>query len=126
MIYDEENRLTQSVTGDLTTYFNYDNNGNQVSQWTRIANVSESTEGVNLDFQSEATDDLLTLYEYDVFDRLIKIEQGDDVIENTYTADGKKFSRSINALLVYYVYDGDVVLEELTFANAEMARNFGL
>ena len=68
----------------------------------------------------------MTLYEYDVFDRLIKIEQGDDVIENTYTADGKKFSRKINALLVYYVYDGDVVLEERTFANAEMARNFGL
>ncbi len=94
--YDNENRLTQSVTGNATTYYGYDNNGNQISQWTRIANVSESTEGVNLGLQSEATDDLLTLYAYDAFDRLVKIEQGADVIENAYTADGKKLSRITN------------------------------
>ena len=87
--YDEENCLTQSVTGGATTYYGYDNNGNQISEWTRIANVAEATDGVSLGLQSEVTDDLLTSYEYDVFDILIKIEQGTDVIENAYTADGK-------------------------------------
>jgi len=105
------------------TYYGYDNNGNQISEWTRIANVSESTEGVNLGLQNEATDDLLTLYAYDAFDRLVKIEQGADVIENAYTADGKKFSRTTNGVLTYYVYDGNVVLNEQCSNNAIIARN---
>ncbi len=121
--YDEQNRLTQSVTGNATTYYGYDNNGNQISEWTRIANVSESADGVNLSLQGEATDDLLTFYEYDIFDRLVKIEQGEDVIENVYTADGKKISRTTNGILTYYVYDGNVVIEELNDNKVETARN---
>lgn len=35
----------------------------------------------------------------------------------------KKLSRATNGEVIYYVYDGDVVLEERTFVNAEMARN---
>ncbi len=121
--YDEENRLTQSVTGNSTTYYGYDNNGNQISEWTRITNVAEPTDGVTLSLQSEATDALLTLYEYDAFDRLVKIEQGADVIENTYTADGKKLSRTKNGEVTYYVYDGNVVIEEQDESNNETARN---
>lgn len=90
--YDEQNRLTQSVTGGATTYYGYDNNGNQISEWTRITGSPVVSHGVKLSESNEETDDLLTLYEYDVFDRLVKIEQGEDIIENAYTADGKKFS----------------------------------
>ncbi len=121
--YDEQNRLTQSVTGNATTYYGYDNNGNQISEWTRIASVSEATDGVNLGLQSDATDDLLTLYAYDAFDRLVKIEQGADVIENAYTADGKKLSRTTNGEVTYYVYDGNVVIEEQDEDNDETSRN---
>lgn len=59
---------------------------------------------------------------YDAFDRLIKIEQGADVIENVYTADGKKLSRTINGDLTYYVYDGNVVIEEQDENNDETSR----
>ena len=78
---------------------------------------------MNLSEANEDTDDLLTLYTYDAFDRLVKIEQGADVIENTYTADGKKLSRTTNGVLTYYVYDGNVVIEEQDSNNDESARN---
>ena len=65
----------------------------------------------------------MTLYAYDAFDRLVKIEQGADVIENVYTADGKKLSRTTNGNLTYYVYDGNVVIEEQDSENDESARN---
>ncbi len=121
--YDNENRLTQSVTGDATTCYGYDNNGNQISEWTRIANCDVVSSGIQLGLQSEATDDLLTLYAYDAFDRLVKIEQGADVIENAYTADGKKLSRTTNGKITYYVYDGNIVIEEQRSNNSESARN---
>ena len=63
------------------------------------------------------------MYAYDAFDRLVKIEQGADVIENTYTADGKKLSRTTNGNTTYYVYDGNVVIEEQDADNEESARN---
>jgi len=121
--YDDENRLTQSETGNAITYYGYDNNGNQISEWTRITGSPVISHGVKLSESNEDTDDLMTLYEYDVFDRLIKIEQGEDVIENVYTADGKKFSRTTNGVLTYYVYDGNVVLNEQCSNNAIIARN---
>jgi len=77
------NRLTQAVTGNSTTYYGYDNNGNQISEWTRISEVSGEAGGFDFGLQSEATDDLLTLYEYDVFDRLIKIEQGASAVKDS-------------------------------------------
>lgn len=122
--YNEENRLTQSATGDSTTYYGYDNNGNQISEWTRIANTSGTNEEIDLSLglQSEATDDLLTFYEYDIFDRLVKIEQGADVIENAYTADGKKLSRTTNGETTYFVYDGNVVIEEQNEGSDETSR----
>ena len=122
--YNEENRLTQSVTGDVTTYYGYDNNGNQISEWIRIANVPVSSDSnIRLEFQKIDNDDLLTFYEYDIFNRLSKIKQGKDVIETVYTADGKKLSRTTNGNITYYIYDGNVVIEELNEDNEETARN---
>ena len=122
--YNEENRLTQSVTGDVTTYYGYDNNGNQISEWIRIANVPVSSDSnIRLEFQKIDNDDLLTFYEYDIFNRLSKIKQGKDVIETVYTADGKKLSRTTNGNITYYIYDGNVVIEEQNEDNEETARN---
>ncbi len=84
----------------MTTYYGYDNNGNQISQWTRIAGGPVVSHGVKLELQNSENDDLMTLYEYDVFDRLVRIEQGEDVIENAYTADGKKLSRTTKGDLI--------------------------
>ncbi len=121
--YDEQNRLIKTVTGDTTTYYGYDNNGNQISEWARISNKHIGNNRVELSKPSHSTDGLMTLYEYDAFDRLIKIEQGSDVIENAYTADGKKLSRTTNGEVTYYVYDGNVVIEEQNASNYETARN---
>ena len=77
---------------------------------------------VELKTFSSETDSLLTLYEYDVFDRLIKIEQGEGIIENAYTADGKKFSRTTNGEVTYYVYDGNVIFEEQNFENKKIGH----
>ncbi len=44
------------------------------------------------------------------------------VIENTYTADGKKLSRTTNGEVTYYVYDGNVVIEEQNEDNEETSR----
>ena len=113
------------MTGNTITYYGYDNNGNQVSEWTRVSNTFGTNEEVDLSFglQNEATDNFLTLYGYDSFDRLVKIEQGADVIENVYTADGKKLSRTTNGEVTYYVYDGNAVIEEQNSENEESARN---
>ena len=73
-------------------------------EWTRIANSDVVSSGVQLGLQSEATDALLTRYVYDV----LKIEHGADVIENAYTDDGKKLSRTTNSKITYYVYDGNI------------------
>ena len=63
------------------------------------------------------------MYEYDVFNRLTAIYQGDTIIENTYDGAGDNISRVEDGVPVYYVYDGNTVILELDGNGAEKARN---
>ena len=45
------------------------------------------------------------------------------MIENACTADGRKLSRATNGVPTYYVYDGNVAIEEQNEDNDETARN---
>lgn len=64
---------------ESTNEYTYDDAGN------RLTKITTSGETV-----------VVTNYTYDEQNRLVKIEQGADIIENAYTADGKKLSRKTN------------------------------
>ena len=127
--YDEQNRLLNTsayVTGgtdEVNTYYGYDNNGNQISRWTQTEKTSGTEDAVTLSELGINAADETAVYEYDVFNRLTAIYQGDTIIENTYDGAGDNISRAENGVPVYYVYDGNTVILELDGNGAEKARN---
>ena len=127
--YDEQNRLLNTsayVTGgtdEVNTYYGYDNNGNQISRWTQTEKTSGTEDAVTLSELGINATDETAVYEYDVFNRLTAIYQGDTIIENTYDGAGDNISRAENGVPVYYVYDGNTVILELDGNGAEKARN---
>ena len=127
--YDEQNRLLNTsayVTGgtdEVNTYYGYDNNGNQISRWTQTEKTSGTEDAVTLSELGINAADETAVYEYDVFNRLTAIYQGDTIIENTYDGAGDNISRVEDGVSVYYVYDGNTVILELDGNGAEKARN---
>ena len=127
--YDEQNRLLNTsayVTGgtdEVNTYYGYDNNGNQISRWTQTEKTSGTEDAVTLSELGINAADETAVYEYDVFNRLTAIYQGDTIIENTYDGAGDNISRAEDGVPVYYVYDGNTVILELDGNGAEKARN---
>ncbi len=127
--YDEQNRLLNTsayVTGgtdEVNTYYGYDNNGNQISRWTQTEKTSGTEDAVTLSELGINAADETAVYEYDVFNRLTAIYQGDTIIENTYDGAGDNISRVEDGVPVYHVYDGNTVILELDGNGAEKARN---
>ncbi len=126
--YDDRNRLLQTelFAGDDTdpsvyTYYAYDDNGNQTARWSHT--VITGTENLTVGELGDNPTDTTALYEYDKFNRLVKITQGANVIENTYDGNGDKVTRIENDEETRFVYDGNTVINELDDQNALVARN---
>lgn len=95
--YDGRNLLTATVEektngSEVHTEFYYDNNGNLYSKLkSEIAPVSEATEA-SVGLLDSSTE--MTLYEYDVWNNLVKSIQGEAVVENTYNGLGQRVEKA--------------------------------
>ena len=94
--YNEQERLTDTVqtVGNTkkTVTYNYDNNGNIHSKFQGVEK-SDDGEETELEIKLLGLDDdseIGAVYEYDVFNRLVKTYQGSNVISNVYNGEGNR------------------------------------
>ncbi|WP_244648221.1 RHS repeat-associated core domain-containing protein [Ruminiclostridium herbifermentans] len=137
--YNEQNRLMstvyQSGSQTVTEKYFYDNNGNTISKTTETAKPIESTLETKATVfkagESPTDDDLcydeVTLYEFDVWNQLIKTAVKDKKISYTYNGEGYRVSKDINGQTTNYLYEADKVILETDGENNQTARNiYGL
>ena len=137
--YNEQNRLMstvcQSGSQTVTDKYRYDNNGNTISK------TSETVKPIDSTLQSKATVfkagqsptgenacyDEITLYEFDVWNQLIKTTVKDKRISYSYNGEGYRVSKDINGQTTNYLYEADKVILETDGANNQVAKNiYGL
>lgn len=64
-----------------------------------------------------------TIYEYDVFNQLVKTYKGSDVITNVYNGEGHRVSKTSDGVTTNYLYEYDRVVLETDGNNNQTARN---
>ena len=137
--YNEQNRLMstvcQSGSQTVTDKYRYDNNGNTISKTSEtvkpIDSALESKAAVFKAGQSPTGDntsyDEITLYEFDVWNQLIKTTVKDKKISYSYNGEGYRVSKDINGQTTNYLYEADKVILETDGANNQIAKNiYGL
>jgi YD repeat-containing protein len=121
--YDKNCRLLTEVkvTGDVTdtTYYNYDNNGNQIYSSTETAKpiAEENAESFSAFVQGEAATDKITFNGYDGLNQLVKTITGDKAITYSYNGDGLRRSKTVNGVTTTHVWDGQDMALELNGSN---------
>lgn len=128
--YDGRNLLTATVEektngSEVHTEFYYDNNGNLYSKLkSELAPVSEATEA-SVGLLDSSTE--MTLYEYDVWNNLVKSIQGEAVVENTYNGLGQRVQKASSTAeenkTTKYLYDGAQVALEVDADTEEATLN---
>ena len=137
--YNEQNRLMstacQSGSQTVTDKYRYDNNGNTISKTSEtvkpIDSAVESKATVFKAGQSPTGDntcfDEITLYDFDVWNQLIKTTVKDKKISYSYNGEGYRVSKDINGQTTNYLYEADKVILETDEANNQIAKNiYGL
>ena len=127
--YNEQERLMNTVqTAENTTktvFYYYDNNGNLYGQNEEIIkpDTGEMSEtaitllGVDADSESGA------VYEYNVFNQLVKTYQGSNTITNVYNGEGLRVSKTVNGNTCNYLYEYDKIVLETDESGNQTARN---
>ena len=122
--YDNQNRLTNTVADNtVRTFYTYDNNGNLILRYSRLSGTAPAGEKEVSVLGADGGTDDASAYEYDSYDRLVRILQGDTEIENTYDGEGRNIYRKTNGKAKLFVYDGNTVIYETGTGGAENARN---
>lgn len=127
--YNEQERLTDTVqtVGNTkkTVTYNYDNNGNIHSKFQGVEK-SDDGEETELEIKLLGLDDdseIGAVYEYDVFNRLVKTYQGSNVISNVYNGEGNRVSKTVNGNTCKYLYEYDKIVLETDGEGNQTARN---
>lgn len=107
--YDSNNRLTNLDGTNKNIIFTYDNNGNR---FANVVNTIGTSANADMELDTEITDES-GLYEYDGFNRLIKVENEEGTIEYTYNGDGMRTEKDIDGTVTEYILDGGYVVAEI-------------
>jgi len=132
--YDAEGQLTEvSYPAGNTDTFTYDDNGNR-TQWARSSDatisyiynaadqLTQSTEGTigtsyshddNGNLTGETTGGVTKTFNYDAFDRMTSVVQGQTTLQSmTYAPDSKRLSLTDSSGTRKFFYDGNDVIQE--------------
>lgn len=127
--YNDQERLMktiQAVGGTTKTVsYNYDYNGNVYSKTQGVSSTDSGEEAetaMNL-LGIDDTTDCAEIYEYDVFNQLVKTYKGSNVITNVYNGEGHRVSKTSNGVTTNYLYEYDRVILETDGNNNQTARN---
>ena len=101
--YDKVHNRTSTDDGDVVSY-----TANDLNQYTAVGAAS-----LAYDNNGNLTDDGAFDYEYDIFNRLIRVEENSITIaEYGYDYAGKRIVKNVGGAVTKYAYDGDQVIAE--------------
>lgn len=127
--YNEQERLmttvqtAENITKTIT--YQYDNNGNVYSKTQGVTqpDSGELSETAIALLGIDADPELGAIYEYNVFNQLVRTYQGNKTIENVYNAEGLRVSKTVNGETCNYLYEYDKIVLETDGAGNQTARN---
>ena len=126
--YDLNNRLLieTALLGDVETItrYTYDPNGNQIVKIVEVISpevIGETeTLAISLVGQPETTG--IVFYQYNGFNRLVKVTDGDTVASYQYNGDGLRTRKEVNGVATVHIWDGNQIAMELSGAGAVTHR----
>ena len=126
--YDKNNRLLLETAslGDVETItrYTYDPNGNQIVKLVEVISpevIGETeTLAISLVGQPETTG--IVFYQYNGFNRLVKVIDGDTVASYQYNGDGLRTRKEVNGLVTVHIWDGNQIAMELNGAGSVTHR----
>ncbi len=135
--YNEINKLTFSsidvtdIDGAVTTHtksFDYDRNGNLISETDNFNNSISYTYDNNGNQLTEVktagtTQTTLSENSYDNLNRVIQSTTNGVVIKNSYNGDGLRFEKSVDSGITRYIYESGKVVLELDGTGTVTAKN---
>jgi RHS repeat-associated protein len=130
---DSEQALTKEVIyrGLTTAEYPYDKNGNQISKTTFKGGIGSGSEeaGVyvlGLNRPAPREDYTIEINEYDVFNRLTKVQNDEGTSVYAYKADGLRLSKDVNGAKTTHVWDGANIVLEFGATNDVYLRGINL
>jgi YD repeat-containing protein len=105
--YDANNRLPQTATAGVITYYTYDNNGNLLREETPAA----PSDACAHEFGAETGK--LTLYTYDSLNRLVAANTDSGNACYTYAPDGLRHMKQTDVGVIYHIWNGQNMVAEL-------------
>jgi len=118
-----------SVTGDQTHSYAYDNVGNRTTadgtaylnnELNQYTTVGAST--IVHDTNGNLTDDGLNAYTFDEQNRLTTFTNGASNASYAYDAFNRRVSKTVNGVTTYFIYDADEVIAEYDSTNSLLAE----
>jgi YD repeat-containing protein len=106
--YDDSNNRKTMTIGSATTSYAYDRNNRLITE-TKVSGVISYAYDNNGNTITAGS----TSSEYNGFNQLKKVSTGNTIAEYTYNADGLRISKTVNAAVTKYVWDGDQMAIEL-------------
>ena len=120
--YDLNNRLTRTVSGDETTIYYYDKNGNQISKLSSNFDAQS-----NLRPSATLGGNGYEFYTYDLFNRQTSVIIDGTTTDYTYRPDGLRHSKTTGRATVTHVWDGaNIVLDMTASSVVKYVRGIGL
>ena len=127
--YNEQNRLewtlTQSDGISEKTQYQYDSNGNMISSVVSRVVPGDSLEPEELELFKQGTkaNSDVTIYEYDLWNRLSWSLSSGKITEYEYNGEGRRTEKTVDGETTRYLYEYDKVVLEVDGNNAQTARN---
>ncbi len=117
--YDKNNRLTEIVqnSGDTTSHKEllYDANGNRIIEM--MSNIAVAGENETALYDVSSSSPYLTTYTYDIFNRLVGMQNGDTTATYTYDGNGIRQAKSVNGVYTQHILDGANVIADVSGEN---------
>ena len=127
--YNEQERLLSSVqtAGDITKKlsYQYDYNGNMISRTQELFMPDageEAAEKLSL-LGVDDPEDVVTVYEYNVFNQMVKAYNGSDITTHTYNGEGVRVQKTVNNETCNYLYEYDKIVLQTDGSGNQTGRN---
>ena len=129
--YDKNNRLLQeskqAQTGTESTRYYYDPNGNQTCQQIlAFGNAADGQLSSELLPAGSEQASGVSVYEYDLFNQLTKVVQGQKQISYTYQVDGLRQSKTVNDERTTFAWNGSDMIKEWKADGAKNTYLYGI
>ena len=103
--------------------YSYDPNGNMLSKLSSVESPTSQTESASLEELGSEGATGAALYEYDVWNNLVKTVDGQNIVEMTYNGDGQRVSKSSGGSVTRHMYESDRVILEVDGNGNQTAYN---